>query len=102
MIETLQILGAGGLLMIPTEKDLDGPIASDVEKYYQGAEVTARERIKLFKLAWDASGEAFGQRQVQYERYFNGDPVRVIARHYLTYDKSRAIGMVKRFLSETP
>ena len=73
----------------------------DIEKYYQGAGTSARERVKLFKLAWDIAGDAFGQRQVQYERYFNGDPIRMIARHYLNYDKSRTIGMVKKLLSET-
>ncbi len=42
--------------------------------------------MKLFKLAWDLAGEAFGQRLVQYERYYAGDPVRNIAGTYLAVD----------------
>ena len=44
------------------------------------------DRVKLFKLAWDLAGEGFGQRLVQYERYYAGDPVRNLAMNYLSYD----------------
>jgi len=40
-----------------------------------GAE--AFDRIPLFRLAWDASISAFAGRQVLYERFFFGDPVRM-------------------------
>ena len=35
------------------------------------------ERVPLFKLAWDAAISAFAGRQVLYERFFFGDPVRM-------------------------
>jgi anthranilate 3-monooxygenase (FAD)/4-hydroxyphenylacetate 3-monooxygenase len=87
-VEILQTLGAGGLLMLPSGNDFVSPIAADVHKYYQGAGVSALERTKLFKLAWDLTGDAFGQRALQYERYYAGDPVRLLAQAYLSYDKS--------------
>jgi anthranilate 3-monooxygenase (FAD)/4-hydroxyphenylacetate 3-monooxygenase len=87
-IEILQTIGAGGLLMLPCGSDFASPIAADVHKYYQGAGVSALERTRLFKLAWDLTGDAFGQRALQYERYYAGDPVRLTAQAYLTYDKS--------------
>jgi anthranilate 3-monooxygenase (FAD) / 4-hydroxyphenylacetate 3-monooxygenase len=87
-VEILQTIGAGGLLMLPCGNDFASPIAADVNKYYQGAGVSALERSKLFKLAWDLTGDAFGQRALQYERYYAGDPVRLTAQAYLTYDKS--------------
>ena len=85
VIEVLQMIGAGGLLMSPTAADFTSPeIAADVAKYYQGADGLASEdRTRLFKLAWDLAGDSFGSRQLQYERFYAGDPVRIRAMTYL-------------------
>ena len=77
MIECLQQLGASGLVAMPTEQDLKGPLADDIRRYYQAARADAFERIPLFRLAWDVALSAFGSRQVLYERFFFGDPVRM-------------------------
>jgi 4-hydroxyphenylacetate 3-monooxygenase len=77
MVEIIQQIGASGLVAMPTEQDLRGPLAADIEHYYQAARADAFERIPLFRLAWDASLSAFGSRQVLYERFFFGDPVRM-------------------------
>jgi anthranilate 3-monooxygenase (FAD)/4-hydroxyphenylacetate 3-monooxygenase len=98
-IETLQTIGAGGLLMLPSGSDFASPISADVHKYYQGAGVSALERTRLFKLAWDLTGDAFGQRALQYERYYAGDPVRLTAEAYLTYDKSACQQLTARALA---
>ena len=62
---------------MPTEQDLRGPLAADIRHYYQAARADALERIPLFRLAWDAAISAFAGRQVLYERFFFGDPVRM-------------------------
>jgi len=98
-VEILQTIGAGGLLMLPCGNDFASPIGADVRKYYQGAGVSALERTKLFKLAWDLTGDAFGQRALQYERYYAGDPVRLTAQTYLSYDKSTCEGLTARALA---
>jgi 4-hydroxyphenylacetate 3-monooxygenase len=77
MIEIIQQLGASGLVAMPTEADLKGPLVEDIRKYYQAARAEAFDRIPLFRLAWDASISAFASRQVLYERFFFGDPVRM-------------------------
>jgi 4-hydroxyphenylacetate 3-monooxygenase len=77
MIEILQQIGASGLVAMPTELDLKGPLADDIRRYYQAARADAFERIPLFRLAWDATLSAFAGRQVLYERFFFGDPVRM-------------------------
>jgi 4-hydroxyphenylacetate 3-monooxygenase len=77
MVEIIQQIGASGLVAMPTEQDLKGPLAEDIKKYYQAARAEAFERIPLFRLAWDASLSAFASRQVLYERFFFGDPVRM-------------------------
>ena len=77
MIEILQQLGASGLVAMPTAADVTGPLADDIRRYYQAARLEALERIPLFRLAWDTALSAFAGRQVLYERFFFGDPVRM-------------------------
>jgi 4-hydroxyphenylacetate 3-monooxygenase len=77
MVEIIQQIGASGLVAMPTEADIKGPLAEDIRKYYQAARAEAFDRIPLFRLAWDASLSAFASRQVLYERFFFGDPVRM-------------------------
>ena len=77
MVEIVQQIGASGLVAMPTEADLKGPLVEDIKKYYQSARAEAFDRIPLFRLAWDASLSAFASRQVLYERFFFGDPVRM-------------------------
>jgi 4-hydroxyphenylacetate 3-monooxygenase len=77
MVEIIQQIGASGLVAMPMELDLKGPLVEDIRKYYQAARAEAFDRIPLFRLAWDASISAFASRQVLYERFFFGDPVRM-------------------------
>ena len=77
MVEIVQQIGASGLVAMPTEADVKGPLSEDIKKYFQAARAEAFDRIPLFRLAWDASLSAFASRQVLYERFFFGDPVRM-------------------------
>lgn len=77
MVEIIQQIGASGLVAMPTVEDVTGPLAQDIKKYYQAARAEALDRIPLFRLAWDTAVSAFGSRQVLYERFFFGDPVRM-------------------------
>jgi hypothetical protein len=92
MVQVTQVVSAGGLLINPTEADLQSEIGPDIARYYRGAGVDADKRIQLSKLAWDATGTQFGQRMLQYERYYAGDPVRVGASYYLDHDVAPAVG----------
>jgi 4-hydroxyphenylacetate 3-monooxygenase oxygenase component len=99
MVSVTQTLAAGGLLISPTEADLRSAIGPDIARYYKGAGVGAEERIRLFKLAWDATGTQFGQRMLHYERYYAGDPVRLGAAYYLDHDVAPLLATVKRALA---
>ena len=101
MVQVTQVLAAGGILINPTEADLRSAVGSDIDLYYRGAGVGAEERIRIFKLAWDATGTQFGQRMLQYERYYAGDPVRVAAGYYMDHHVEPLLAMVKRALDET-
>jgi anthranilate 3-monooxygenase (FAD)/4-hydroxyphenylacetate 3-monooxygenase len=95
VIEVLQTIGAGGLMMMPSGADFHtAEIADDVVRHYQGAGISSLDRVKLFKLAWDLAGDAFGSRQLQYERYYAGDPVRILAGNYLSCNDSEMKALV--------
>lgn len=101
IIEILQTVGAGGLLMMPTAADFGSPIAGDVHKYYRGAGgIAAVDRVRLFKLAWELAGDSFGMRAMQYERYYAGDPFRLVASNYTNYpNKHECEQLVARALA---
>jgi 4-hydroxyphenylacetate 3-monooxygenase len=96
--EAIQIIGAGGLVMVPSFAELDGPLAAEVSTYYQAANADARNRIKLFRLAYDAAMSGFSGRQQLYERYFAGDPIRGAGGLYNAYDKQPHIDRIGKIL----
>uniref|UniRef100_A0A831TJ00 4-hydroxyphenylacetate 3-monooxygenase, oxygenase component n=1 Tax=Thermorudis peleae TaxID=1382356 RepID=A0A831TJ00_9BACT len=100
MIEIIQQLGASGLMALPTEADIHGPIGPLIDRYLQGRNVDAYNRVKLFRLAWDASLSAFGARQVLYERFFFGDPVRMAGALYTSYPKEPYKERIQAFLDQ--
>jgi 4-hydroxyphenylacetate 3-monooxygenase len=101
MVEIIQQLGASGLVAMPTEDDMNGPLIEDIKKYYQSARQDALERVPLFRLAWDTAVSAFGSRQVLYERFFFGDPVRMAGVVFEKKDRSRYMDMVREFLKRS-
>ncbi len=101
LIEIIQQIGASGLVAVPTAADLNGPLAEDIAHYYQAARATAAERIPLFRLAWDTALSAFGTRQVLYERFFFGDPVRMAGVVFQTKDRTALMERVRHFLAQS-
>lgn len=97
--EIIQLIGASGLVSLPTENAFDSPNRHDLDQYLQGATKTAEERVKIFRLAWDLTMSPFGTRQTQYERYFFGDPVRLSSALYQTYKKDHYVKTVLDFLN---
>jgi 4-hydroxyphenylacetate 3-monooxygenase len=98
MCEIVQTLGAGGLVAVPSYAELSGPMRSDVETYFQAANADARQRIKLFRLAFDAAVSTFSGRQQLYERYYSGDPVRLAGTLYEIYDKKPYVDRIAELL----
>lgn len=84
--QILRKFGASGLMALPTEADVEGEAAGDVAAYLQSATLSGPERVRLFRLAWDAAISAFAGRQELYEYYFFGDPVRMASALVTSYD----------------
>jgi 4-hydroxyphenylacetate 3-monooxygenase len=99
MVEILQLLSSSGLMMIPPQSAFDSPIGEDIERYLVVTNLNAQDRVKLFRLAWDIACSAFGGRQVLYERFFFGDPVRMASALYGIYDKELLMERVRQFLA---
>jgi len=99
-VEIVQTLAAGGFFYAPSEADLANPeVRPMIDKFVRGrAGVSAEERIALFKMAWDVTGETFGQRMAQYVRFYSGDPIRLTAGFYMQYDKAPLLEIVERAL----
>ena len=98
MVEIIQQMGASGLVAMPAEADVRGPMAEEIERYFQSARAEAHDRIPLFRLAWDTAVSAFASRQVLYERFFFGDPVRLAGALVSSHDRSAYMDRVREFL----
>ena len=102
LTEILRILGASGLMAIPTEADFHNEeIGAIVRRAMQGANIDGYERVQLFRLAWDMTMSAFGSRQTHYEYYFFGDPIRMGMAYFDAYEKDYYKNLVRDFFNET-
>jgi aromatic ring hydroxylase len=72
MLEILRELSGQGIIMAPTEADLASEIGSDIERYFGTEDVSARNRARLFNLAWDLACDSFGGRQLLFELFNAG------------------------------
>jgi len=100
MVEILQLLGSSSFMLTPSEADFSGPLAPQIEQYLATDTATARDRVKLFRLAWDVAGSAFGSRQVLYERFFASDPLTRARALSALYPKDETMARVQEFLDD--
>ena len=77
LVEIIQLSSSSSLMATPAEADFHSPLLPDLERYFASSGSSAKDRVALYRLAWDVAGSAFGSRQVLYERFFFGDPVRM-------------------------
>ncbi|SFE82492.1 4-hydroxyphenylacetate 3-monooxygenase, oxygenase component [Alteribacillus iranensis] len=101
IVEILRILGASGLMGIPTEADFhNDEIGQLVNRALQGKNLEGYERVKLFRLAWDVTLSAFGSRQTHYEYYFFGDPIKMGMAYFDQFEKEPYKKYVQEFLNQ--
>jgi 4-hydroxyphenylacetate 3-monooxygenase len=67
-------LGGAPLVVPSSNRDLlDDELRPMIDRYYRGSTGDAHDRIKLFKLIWDAMGSEFGSRHAWYEVNYSGN-----------------------------
>src|ERR1700730_1524989 len=98
MVEILQLLGSSSFMLTPTEADMKGPLGPAIEQYLATDNSPAKDRVKLFRLAWDIAGTSFGSRQVLYERFFASDPLTRARALASIYPKKEVVDRVLEFL----
>jgi 4-hydroxyphenylacetate 3-monooxygenase len=100
MGEILHLLGSSSLMALPTEEDFSGPLVDDIDRYLETDFSSAKDRVRLFRLAWDTCCSAFGSRQILYERFFQGDRNRNVVIMNTRYDKEPMSQFVLDFLNQ--
>jgi 4-hydroxyphenylacetate 3-monooxygenase len=101
IITTLRELAGGGMIMLPSsEKDFANPeLARLIGKTQQSPAASAEEKVKFYKLAWDAVGSEFASRHTQYEMFYAGAGFVVKGHSFRTYDWAGAGQLLDRMLS---
>ncbi|MCH9673603.1 MAG: 4-hydroxyphenylacetate 3-hydroxylase family protein [Gammaproteobacteria bacterium] len=68
------VLAGAPIFTISGANDLHNPaLRPTIDKYFRGTDLPAEERIKLFKLIWDALYSEFAGRHALYERNYAGN-----------------------------
>jgi len=91
--------GASMIMMPPSVADFANPeTASFIHRTQRSPVAEPKDKVKLFKLAWDAVGSEFGSRQGQYEMFYSGGPFVTRGRSFQNYDWSTVTDMVDGLL----
>lgn len=100
VLNTLRELAGGGMIMLPSSlHDFENPeLARIIEKTQKSSACSPEERVKFFKLAWDAVGSEFASRHNQYEMFYAGAGFVTKGHTYRTYDWKKATGLVDNIL----
>jgi 4-hydroxyphenylacetate 3-monooxygenase len=104
LINSIRELAGGGVLMLPSSiNDLSNPEIADVIARTQYS-VTGNsvDRIKLFKLAWDALGSEFASRHLQYEMFYSGPRAVTTGMAYRNFNWDHATAMVGKLMDGYP
>jgi len=104
VITTIRDLAGGGLIMVPSSiADFDDPgLAAIIDKTQKSPAFSPQERVKFFKLAWDALGSEFASRHVQYEMFYAGAAFVTRGHSYRTFDWAKCKGMVDELMASYP
>jgi 4-hydroxyphenylacetate 3-monooxygenase len=100
LMRTLRELAGGAFIAVPSSAEVftRAETAEDARRYYQGAEGSAEERVKLLRLIWDLVGTEFGGRQLQYDMFYSAAQHVADMRLYRWYDWSKARALADRLL----
>ncbi|MFD7136250.1 4-hydroxyphenylacetate 3-hydroxylase family protein [Streptomyces sp. NPDC059894] len=99
-VDVLRRIGASGLLMQPTENDLAHPrLRPLLDRYMRGRGIDAERKSRLLRLAWELTGDAFGQRQHLYELVHRGDLARNRINLFKRYDQSDVRRRLEEFIA---
>jgi len=100
-VASIRELAGGALIALPSSvKDFADPeIAALIGLTQQSPAASAAEKVKFYKLAWDALGSEFASRHLQYEMFYAGASFVTRGHSFRTYDWGGASGLVDEMLA---
>ena len=101
VIGSIRELAGGSMTVLPSSvSDFANPeVAAYIDKTQRSPLVGPKDRVKLFKLAWDAVGSEFGSRHTQYEMLYAGAPFVTRGNAFRTYDWDSVAALVDGLLA---
>lgn len=101
IIASLRELAGGGMIMLPSSvEDFRNPeLAALIGKTQQSPAASAADKVKFYKLAWDAVGSEFGSRHLQYEMFYAGATFVTKGHSFRTYDWNAAGALLNTMLN---
>jgi 4-hydroxyphenylacetate 3-monooxygenase len=77
LVDILRQLSGGGVFQMPASVSVlhDPALAKLFATYWQTPQLSALDRVKLFKLVWELVGSEFAGRHQQYEKFYAGAPL---------------------------
>lgn len=99
-VTTLRDLAGGGMIMLPSSVvDFANPeMRALINKTQKSPTSNSEQRVKFFKLAWDAVGSEFASRHTQYEMFYAGATFVTKGHSFRTFDWDRCTGLVDQML----
>ncbi len=99
--DTLRDLMGGGPFQMPADSSVlaDPELAEKFETYWSTPDQTAKDRMKLLRLAWDLVGSEFAGRHMQYEKFYAGPRFVISTYSYLNCPWDELGGIVDGLLA---
>lgn len=102
IVTAIRDLAGGALIALPSSiaDFANAELRNLIERTQQSPAADAYEKVKFYKLAWDALGSEFGSRHTQYEMFYAGATFVTKGHSFRCYDWERATGLVDGFLDQ--
>lgn len=92
---------SGSIVGVPDFREFENSDIAEILKASMTSPlIDAEDRAILLNLAWDVTGESFGQRQRTYEFLHGGNPMWIKNMHWMTEDLSAANQMLDKVLND--
>jgi aromatic ring hydroxylase len=99
--EIIRLIGSHNVFATPTQAQMHDPeLKPLIDRYLRGAgDMSAEERVRVFRLGWDFVGSGLASRNEQYERFYLASGQRNRQIHEMFCDPKRANRLVDQFLN---
>ena len=100
MVTAIRGLAGGARIALPSAiaDFANDELRTLIDRTQQSAATNALDKVKFYKLAWDATGSEYGSRHTQYEMFYAGATFVTKGHSFRCYDWERATGLVDELL----